>query len=401
MMFALMTFPILAAMGMAIEYSHITAHRSKLQNAVDAGVLFAGRYLSENDRMPSRRLVKGFIKSNFDQQFKIQKLRRIDDEIHLVVDTNVPAFFFGETFPSVFDQELSATVPIGDRAFLEIVLVLDNTGSMTDRLSDGVTTKMGALKVIATEFVETMLKHSNARNQVRIGLVPFSHYVNIGLDNRYEYWVDAPQGQWRGACVGSLPAPYTLKDIVPVEMVDGVPTTIQFPGIDTYDCTAPLVDLTEYIPDLKVGIAGMSPNASTYIGEGVIWGIRLLSEEEPFTRGKPFGTFSSSVNHRKIMLVLTDGDNTQAPSLPASPKHDSWDGALGNTNTQIACQLARNEGIEIYSVAFGVDISDDGLSVMQDCAGDISRYYHAEDSDELEAVFRQFLEELVMLRLTS
>ncbi|MEM8540075.1 MAG: TadE/TadG family type IV pilus assembly protein [Pseudomonadota bacterium] len=139
-LFTIVAFPLLAGIGMAMEYSNITSQRSKLQNAVDAAILFAGRYLEENGELPSVDDVKGFVQSNFDGSFVIGEFKKSDDDLYLSVNAKVPPFFFGEIYPEVFDQNVSASVPYGGDSYLELVMVLDNTGSMywgKDRCIEG------------------------------------------------------------------------------------------------------------------------------------------------------------------------------------------------------------------------------------------------------------------------
>ena len=51
----------------------------------------------------------------------------------------------------------------------------------------------------------------------------------------------------------------------------------------------------------------MSPAGNTNITIGLAWGLTLLSTQAPFTEGEPYGT----ENLTKIMVLMTDGDNTE------------------------------------------------------------------------------------------
>ena len=222
-MFTIASFPLLAGIGMAMEYSNLTAQRAKLQNAVDAAILFAGRYLDQNEVLPPQADIEGFVESNFDGPFAVTQLDQSGGKLSLTVDATIPAFFFGSVYPDVFDQQASASVPYGGKSYLEIAMVLDSTGSMKH---DG---KMIALKAVANDFVDKLESVKNAKNDIRIGLVPFSNYVNVGAANRFESWVNAPGGAWSG-CVGSRPAPDTL--------VDGS-VSVPFPGLNPSGCPTP------------------------------------------------------------------------------------------------------------------------------------------------------------------
>ena len=70
---------------------------------------------------------------------------------------------------------------------LDVVLVLDSTHSM---VVDG---KIDALKKAAADFVKTMMDmNKNDETKVRIGIVPFANYVNVGVAHRYEDWMNVP-----------------------------------------------------------------------------------------------------------------------------------------------------------------------------------------------------------------
>lgn len=390
-MFTIAAFPMLAGIGMAMEYSNLTAQRAKLQNSVDAAILFAGRYLDENDTLPSQYDIEGFVDSNFDGPFSIAQFKQTGNSLTLSVDAEIPAYFFGDVYPDIFDQNVSASIPFGGKSYIEIAMVLDSTGSMSG-------TKMTALKSVANQFVDELALVRDAKNEIKIGLVPFNKYVNIGLDKQYEYWLDAQAsaGGWAG-CVGSRDEPHTLEDGVTSVPINGVQTTVQFPASFPNLCPTPIVDLTESSADLKNGINAMAANGSTYVGEGAAWGQRVLSEQVPFNKGKSFGSLAANVRHEKIMLVLTDGDNVSGPSFPY---HDA-NGTVGNEYTKRACQSARDAGITVYSIVFGTNVSATGKAVMVDCAGGADGYFEAANAIALQAVFDEILANLVALRLSS
>lgn len=390
-MFTIAAFPMLAGIGMAIEYSNITSQVAKLQNSVDAAILFAGRYLEENDALPSQFDIEGFVDSNFHGPFSIAQFAQSGDSLVLSVDAEIPAFFFGEVYPDVFDKNVSASIPYGGKSYIEVAMVLDTTGSMKG-------SKIATLKTVANSFVDQLAAVRDTKNEIKIGLVPFSKYVNIGDSNKFEYWVEAHAnpGSWDG-CVGSRDEPHTLEDGITYETVGGVTSAVQFPSIDYSSCPSPIVELTESTPDLKNGINAMVAKGQTYVGEGVAWGQRVLSKQEPFTEGKGFGSLAANVRHEKIMLVLTDGDNVSGPSFPL---HNA-NGTVGNTYTNLACQSARDAGVTVYSIVFGTNVSNTGKAVMVDCAGGADGYFEAANATALQAVFDEILAKLVALRLSS
>jgi Flp pilus assembly protein TadG len=132
---------------------------------------------------------------------------------------------------------------------LEVVMVLDNTGSMAFNL--GSTTKISALKTAATGLVTTLqtaASKSTLTNPIKIGVVPFSMAVNVGSTYKTANWITGTQPtaygedvfttatdrwakftamniSWAG-CVESRPAPYDVQDTAPSS---GTPATMFVP----------------------------------------------------------------------------------------------------------------------------------------------------------------------------
>ena len=73
------------------------------------------------------------------------------------------------------------------------------------------------------------------------------------------------------------------------------------------NCTTQAIQpLTYYKSDVTGTIDLMQANGNTNIGEGVMWGWRVLSPELPFTEGRSWDDH----NNQKFMIVMTDGENT-------------------------------------------------------------------------------------------
>ena len=66
---------------------------------------------------------------------------------------------------------------------VEVVLVLDNTGSMKG-------TKLTKLKEAANALVDTLVDATADPEDLRIGLVPFSMTVNVGTEYQNASWID-------------------------------------------------------------------------------------------------------------------------------------------------------------------------------------------------------------------
>lgn len=189
MMFAFTAVPMLAAVGLVVDYSVMSNKQSELQNAVDSAVLLAGDYYWETGTLPSKAYVDHLLNTNFDGDSQTTQLRMTaDQEIYLEARTKTTGFLLHRFNGSGFDQRADATVPISEDHDVEVALVLDTTGSMA---VDG---KMTALKSVAADFVDKVLNAAppSDPDAVKIGLVPFADYVNVGVSRRSEPWLDVP-----------------------------------------------------------------------------------------------------------------------------------------------------------------------------------------------------------------
>ncbi|MEO1703555.1 MAG: pilus assembly protein TadG-related protein [Pseudomonadota bacterium] len=384
LMTALLSVPVLAGVAMTVEYSNLSDNRSRLQNAVDAAALYVGKYSLEHDELPSKRDVRTFVIKNFDGKVSSVQIKgrgKNSDEYSVYATSKAPQFFFGGVAPGVYNQSAEAMVPKAGFSSMAVALVLDTTGSMQTH------GKIASLRNEASKFIDDM-REASARSDVRIGIVPFDYHVNVGTSNRYEPWVDAgPSGSnWNG-CVGSRPSPYTFRDTAP---------NVRFEGMLNFTCSNPITPLTDDWVELKKEIKSLKAKGATYAAVGVMWGLRVLSEEEPFNEVK---ALDSPV---RIMVVMADGDNTRSHDL-ANNSAGNWsrDGVAGDANTKAACNEAKAKGVTVYTIAFGKTISTRGQDVLRNCASEGANYFLAKDAAGLKDAFENIAEELTRLRLTG
>ena len=79
----------------------------------------------------------------------------------------------------------------------------------------------------------------------------------------------------------------------------------------TTSAITPLQDVTttEGLATLTKAINLMTPTGNTNVPEGLAWGWRTVSSNEPFTEGRS----NSEKGNDKVVIVLTDGANTYSP----------------------------------------------------------------------------------------
>lgn len=444
-LFAIASLPVLGGVTMAIEYSSLSNHKTKLQNAVDAAALFAGKHYFRHNNLPGNAEVEDFFRVNFTGNVKAVTVKLIDNKVVTSAHATAPALFYGKILPEVFEQGAEAAVPVGQKSNIDIAMVLDTTRSMA---SDG---KLASLKTVAKSFVDNMSKEANANTKIKMGIVPFSNHVNVGMSNRNASWIDVPDDkvETKEVCRHSWPAGTSMTCSDETRYADGIPyqanvcvpndqsvQTIEtcrtettetkwfgcvgsrkdpymitdgsyvtrMPGVteaNNWHCPSALTPLTDQISDLKQSISNLVDRGDTYIAPGVMWGLRLLSKHEPFTQGTDPSSLPAGTQLRKIMIVMTDGDNSRSSNQPWDAANWGSNTANANDVTRQACATARDQDVTVFSIAFGTTISDDGKSVMQDCAGDASRYFPAADADALDKAFDAIGSQIFSLRISS
>ncbi len=226
-----------------------------------------------------------------------------------------------------------------------------------------------------------------------------------------------------------------------------------------YSCTTtaitPLADLSDEDEKeaLLTAIDNMSPLGATNVPEGMAWGWRVLSSNEPFTTGRP----ETDKGNDKVVIVLTDGANTYY--TPSSLGY--WDSAdnkstysafgyarmilntaltgrifqgapsgvnktdYSNANYTTAmnylfqnddaaaetlCKNVRDDGVIIITVSLDLDatkpVEKTQMDVLRKCASE-SRYtsgkilYYNATSKNLKEIFEEIAKELSNLRIVG
>jgi hypothetical protein len=178
-------------------------------------------------------------------------------------------------------------------------------------------------------------------------------------------------------------------------------------------CTTPSIQpLTSDRSLLEVKVETLIASGNTNVAEGASWAWRVLSPTMPFMEGRSYNDRSN----KKIMIVMTDGDNF----LQARSQHNqSVYAAYGfgsqnrltstysssafmyglNDKTLGACTNAKDQGITVYTVAFGTEISSTGLSLLQSCASSPDHAFVASSESSLINTFQNIARKISKLRV--
>jgi hypothetical protein len=176
--------------------------------------------------------------------------------------------------------------------------------------------------------------------------------------------------------------------------------------------TTPITPLTNVRADVDRALVKMRAFGMTNIQEGLMWGWRALSPEQPFMQGEPR---DNEVN-RKIIVLMSDGANTHyGINSPNKSMYSAYgyasNGRLGpptsstytlvarmNERTREACENAKADDVLIYTIAFDLHNSTT-RNLLRDCASSSAMAFTPDDGEELIAAFETIAAELSNLRI--
>jgi len=365
--FALTLLPVTVLSGGAIDFNQAMNARTRLAQSLDAAALAVGvnTSISNTDALT---IANDFMAANYPGRelgtvMNVSVL--LDDATDTVtvrgeakVQTTILGLIGMDDITVHWESQVTRS-----RQNLELVMVLDNTGSMSG-------SKIRNLRNAAHLLTDTLFSSASDPSKLNIALVPFSSTVNVGTQYERAWWMD-PQSQnplssewltpaanrwdlhdtirnssWTG-CVEARAIPMDIDDTPPNP---SNPETLFMPyfapdepdrggryynnymndqvrrgsvfdrlinsgkywnqsarrGGPNSGCTArPLTPLTNNQRTIDNAINDMIASGTTNIPLGIGWGVRVLSPAEPFTQGVAFDDREVI----KAMVILTDGEN--------------------------------------------------------------------------------------------
>jgi Flp pilus assembly protein TadG len=175
----------------------------------------------------------------------------------------------------------------------------------------------------------------------------------------------------------------------------------------------PLTRLTTDMDDVKSAIDDMKAVGNTNIPMGLVWGWHTLSPNAPFADGVAYGTR----NHRKIIILMTDGDNVASTGNYENDSQYSgigyiWQNLLGiksgsssartnamNGRLELLCENIKAKDIVLYTVR--VEVKTGSSDLLENCATDKKKFFDVQNVSQLGEVFDAIAGSIDNLRLTK
>ena len=436
--FAILLPILIGGTGLALDVGESTHVRQRLCSALDASVLAGASSSMDDDE------IEDTINEYFDENYPDDAIGVSSDLDVDVGDNEVTASVTADyetRFMRILGRETitigcSTTVQRNVKG-LEVVMVLDNTGSMGG-------SNIASLKTSATNLVNILFDTVTDPEDVRIGLVPYSVSVNVGpyglglnpdgsaygtsfvnnpsgktydatpdsesdwagcvLANDYDDDVTDNDGPWDMMDAGNE---YTYTQQTNCEWVRRRGRWVQqcdeeeVTGFDAYTCSQPVTPITSDQAALTTAINAMSAEGYTFGNYGMVWGYRLISPDAPFEEAAEY----DDPEWNKAIIMMTDGDNNIGGNNTYSTygwgrDHDMDNGDL-NERFEDVCENAKADGIIIYTITFTSGISESTKDYYRECATDLNHYYDAPTQAELENVFEDIAYALAKLHIKN
>jgi Flp pilus assembly protein TadG len=394
----LTTMAVMLCAGVAVDYTRLAMAKTALAESLDAAVLAAGSELAtgENNIGRLEATFEGFLETNLQTRgYGSRDYTVVNFEadpstgkVSAEATGNVKMAFMGLAGHNSADVH-SVSEAVFSSADIEISMVLDVTGSMQG-------SKIRDLRSAASDAVKILLPANRAKNNVRIGLVPYSWSVNAGP------YASRVTGNASSRCVTERGGQAAFNDA-------GLQSGLV--GADVRAVAGDLCPQQEILPltsdrqALVRDINRLRADGWTAGHIGIAWGYYMLSQNwapvwpaqsRPADYDKPV---------TKIAIVMTDGEfNTYYDGVSGTPF-----GTQANRSGNAARQLCRDmktekaggEPIIVYTIAFDAPAS--AQAVLQDCAspaeGNRNFYYSAKNGAELREAFRSIALDISKLRL--
>jgi hypothetical protein len=414
MLFGLALLPMLAATGVAVDYSRASQARSQINAAADSAALAVARraptLTDAQLQAEGQRHFSAVLNQRADLAALPITVTRSGRRVQVTAAGIMPTTFMKLFGWSQLDVGTRVEAGFGDRK-VELVLALDNTGSMDQTGPTGGPKKIDELKKATLNLIAAAEASAPAGSgMVKIGIVPFETQVKVDasrypMDSRIAYGPATPpfadiagimqtSGAW-GGCLTDRGAGFAAND----RRADMTRPESLYPAVRCASGSQQsLLPLTDRWNALRTLTNGMTPGGCTNVTIGARFGMAALSPGDILdASAAPLG----DPNTDKYLVILTDGLNTQDR---ANTGCSNANGAAMDPQTLAMCndiksKPLRPDGKPAVTV-YTIRLIAGNATMLRACATDPSKYKEVNDARQLDAVFQSIISEITALRLT-
>lgn len=461
-LFAFFIPVVIGIVGIAVDFASSNHVRQRLCSAIDASAL-AGASASTNEAVIEAK-IHAFFDVNYPEDTigvpAAPVVNIMEDEVSVTASAVYYTTFATVIGKTEMNISCSTTVERDVRG-IEVALVLDVTGSMGD-------SNMAALRDATKSFVNILYEKTSSPESVKIGFVPYAATVNLGMVADDATYVDSsalPPSvgfnyiqsmgelnttvEWHG-CVMARTPPYDEQDVgvavggdwEPYWWADPVALNPSDTNNNHWDTSlggamdvawsqqnnrdTPNLGCPEYnhiMPltnDQSLLLSKLDNLIQWHRGGtlgnlGMMWGVRLLSPEAPYTEGTEY----EDSRVQKVIVMMTDGNNQiwKKGGILTNSDYSAYgyvsaSGPLGTNSRTTAmeivnekfariCETAKTNGIKIYTVVFKSSASTETKAYYENCASKPENYKYAPSNADLITTFEEISEEISVLHITE
>jgi Flp pilus assembly protein TadG len=423
--FALASLPVVGLVGASVDYSRAGSVRADLQSALDATALMVSKTAATTSAADLQTAANSYFQVLFNrpeaQSTTITASYSTDNGSSVTVSgtSTVNTNFINIIRIPQINISASSTVAWGSSK-LRVALVLDNTGSMADD------NKLANLKTASKNLLKTLQSAAQTAGDVQVAIIPFANGVNVGNGNVNEFWIDwgnystsggsgwgsnsssswsssstsssyssgnwsssassswsssSDKSKWQG-CVMDRDQDYDIKNTVPNKNT----SSTLYPAIYSTYCPAPMMPLSSDWTGLSSKIDSMVATGSTNQTIGLVWGWQAL------TPGEPFDNPAMPADAQQVIVMLTDGLNTENRWTTDPTKIDA--------RTAKVCANIKAAGITLYTVQVKGN-GDATSAILQNCATDSSKFFALSSGSQIVTTFNTIGTKLAQLRIAK
>lgn len=402
---------LFVAAGGAIDYTNTVTVKQKAQRAMDATVLaLARRNVADADlQTEGAHIFNGILAENgLAATVSEMVFTPNGTSVRGAAVVTANTMFLGLAGLDTLKGAVRAEATPPSRRPIEISLVLDVSGSMSEDLNGE--PRIDRMKDAVNSMLTTLDDNLPSDADVSVALVPYSTSVNVkGFTNALENasakdgLPKPPYGEDVWAAERAVTASgmvFTVNDDSPVSRPVPFVTGDEMTWVDgsgnTHVSDQPSFGITPLTSDryeITSAIADFEPNGWTAGHIGMAWGVYSLSSKwasvwpnDP----KPLGDAD------KIIVFLSDGEFNTTHAIGAQSTDD---GATSYAYFDSVCDLARTDGIVVYTIALNLDVAS--ATALGNCVSNGGEAYTPDTASELDNAFKDIALSLGHLRLSS
>jgi Flp pilus assembly protein TadG len=406
--------PLVGAVGAAVDYSRAASVRTSMQMALDSTALMLSKEAQNLNGTQLGSKATSYFNALFQrpevsgvqitQEFSSPSLSTFS--LKITGTTSVPTVFWRVLGTDHVDITATGEVLWGIKK-LNLALALDNTGSMSS------SSKMTELKKAAHTLLTTLQNASQTPGDIKVSIVPFATDVNVGTGNVGAGWIkwSGTTDSWddnNGTCTKSISNPKSHSKcttaggvwtpanhstwngcVMDRDQNNDVLSTATGTGSTNYyahqaaACPTSMMPLSTDWTALNSKIDAMTPTGNTNVTVGLQMAWQSLSPVAPFNAPAPAPDLD------KVIIALTDGDNTQ----------NRWSSTQSviDARTDKVCTNAKTDNIKIYTIR----VIDGNATLLKSCASKPDMYYEVAQASQLNSVFTAIAQNLANLRIAK